>query len=112
MIFYKNVFISTILSVILLLAIVAYILYSSKNKQIYPPVLSSCPDYYGLNDSKLCVNSGVWSNTDPSCNNIDFNGNIYKMPGTNSTSGICAKKNLAVKCGIDWDGITNNDSIC
>ena len=59
MIFYKNIFVSTILSVILLLGIVAYVLYNSKDKQIYPPVLSSCPDYYNLNDK-----GEVWMNWD------------------------------------------------
>jgi len=111
MIFYKNIFVSTILSVIILLGIVAYVLYNSKDKQIYPPTLSSCPDYYNLNEKGFCVNSGIWS-TISECNSIDFTGSVYKIEGTGKNSGICAKKTKAEDCKITWDGITNNYSIC
>jgi len=113
MIFYKNIFISTILSVILLLGIVAYIMYNSKDKQTYPPLLGECPDYYKLDNVGRCVNNGIWDFTQESpCNQIDFSGNQYKIPGTGANSGLCAKKNKANECNITWDGITNNYSIC
>ena len=113
MIFYKNIFISTILSVILLLGIVAYVMYNSKDKQIYPPMLSECPDYYNLDNAGNCVNNGVWDIKDDSiCNGIDFSADEYKIPGTGANSGLCAKKNKANDCNITWDGITNNYSIC
>jgi hypothetical protein len=111
MIFYKNIVVSTILSVIILLAIVAYVMYNSKDKQIYPPILSNCPDYYNLNEKGLCVNTGIWS-TRADCNSISFTDSIYKVEGTGANSGICAKKNKATDCKITWDGITNNYSIC
>ena len=111
MIFYKNILISTILSVIILLGIVAIIMYYSKDKQIYPPTLSICPDYYNLNEKGFCVNSGIW-NTSSECNTIDFTGGTYKIKGTGQNSGICAKKTKAEDCKITWDGITNNYSIC
>ena len=111
MIFYKNIFVSTILSVIILLAIVAFVIYYSKDKQIFPPILSNCPDYYNLNENGLCVNTGLWS-TSSDCNSIDFTASIYKVEGTGANSGICAKKTKADECKITWDGITNNYSIC
>lgn len=112
MIFYKNIFISTILSVIILLGIVAYVMYNSKDKQIYPPILSNCPDYYNLNDKGVCVNTGMWKISDQTCNNINFGESKYKVTGTGKDSGICAKKTKADDCKITWDGITNNYSIC
>jgi len=116
MIFYKNVLISTILSVIILLAIVAVVMYYTKNKQIYPPILSRCPDFYNLDSNNKCVNSGVWDKdmitamTD--CNFKDFSGNEYNIQGTGPTSGLCAKQSWANTCKVTWDGITNNYSIC
>jgi hypothetical protein len=112
MIFYKNLLISTILSALFLLAIVAFIIYTNKHKEIYPPIVSDCPDYYNLNDAGKCVNTGVWKHTDSTCNTIDFSGNIYTATGTDKTSGLCAKKLKAQNCKITWDGVTNNFSIC
>jgi hypothetical protein len=109
MIFYKNIFISTILSVIVLLGIVAYVMYTSKDKQIYPPMLSECPDYYNLTSDGKCKNNGIW---ETECDVLDFSGNEYKRTGLGSNSGLCAKKNKSNNCNITWDGITNNYSIC
>ena len=113
MIFYKNVFISTILSVIIILVIVAIVMYYTKNNQIYPPTLSNCPDYYNIDDNGKCVNNGTWTLTDATkCDYLDFSLYLYNVQGTGVTSGICKKKMLANGCGISWDGITNNYSIC
>jgi hypothetical protein len=113
MIFYKNIFISAILSAILLLAIVGFIIYKYKDQEVYPPIISNCPDYYNLDANNKCVNTGVWLLTDSAnCESIDFSGNNYMAAGTDSTSGLCAKKNKATECKITWDGITNNSAIC
>jgi hypothetical protein len=114
MIFYKNVLISTFLSVILLLVIIGVTMYYTKNKQIYPPILSKCPDFYNLNEDGLCVNSGVWDKDQITvdCNNIDFSGNDYNVQGIGANSGLCKKKKWANDCKVSWDGITNNYSIC
>ncbi len=112
--------ISTILSVILLLGIVGYIIYSSKSKQIYPVSINDCPDYYSMNASNKCVaDAAVWTTLPNSniCNNIDFsNGSYndisYNAPGKKANSGACAKKSVSNFCGITWDGITNDNSIC
>ena len=114
MIFYKNIFISAILSAIILLVIVAVTMYYTKNKQLYPPILSNCPDFYNLNSDNKCVNSGVWNLTEQGvgCDNVDFTGNEYNIQGTGETSGLCTKKNWANGCKVTWDGITSNYSIC
>jgi hypothetical protein len=113
MIFYKNIFISAILSAIILLVIVAVVMYYTKKKQIFPPTLGGCPDYYNLNEFGQCVNNGTWTLTDDTaCNFLDFSLDEYNVQGTGPTSGICQKKRLANGCKISWDGITNNYSIC
>jgi len=128
MIFYKNMLISTILSVVLLLGIFGYMMYSSKNKEIFPATISDCPDYYDIDSSgAYCVaNRNVWaipSASNSICSSINFKTGSYTpadgttaikytTPGKNASSGICAKKNMAKSCGITWEGITNNTSIC
>ena len=119
--------ISTILSVVLLLGIVGYIMYTSKNVQIFPATINDCPDYYDINSTNMCVaNANVWNTTDQQfienkCKEIDFvNGTYtsgstsikYNTAGKSASSGICGKKSMAKLCKISWDGITNDTSIC
>lgn len=118
MIFYKNLFISVILSVLLILIIMAIVMYQSKNKQIYPPVVQPCPDYYNTDGSGNCTaNEYIWfvsdlnsSRTGLKCSKANFSE--LKGPGIGPTSGMCSKKNWANDCGVSWDGITNNPAIC
>jgi hypothetical protein len=115
MIFYKNVFISAVLSAILLIAIIGGVMYFLKNKEVYPPVINSCPDFYNLDSSNNCIRSTAWGSP-PSgstgCSILNFSDQSYLLPGSNEGSGICNKKNKAEYCGVTWDGITNNFSIC
>jgi hypothetical protein len=112
MIFYKNVLISTILSAILFVAIVGGVMYYYKNKQIYPPVISACPDFYNLDGSNNCIRTAAWPVGTSECSTLNFSDLSYLLPGTKTGSGICNKKNMATTCGVTWDGITNNSSIC
>ncbi len=117
--------ISTILSVVLCLGIIAYMMISSKSKEIFPATISDCPDYYDINSSGVCIAStNVWDNTKltTACSSINFKKGSYRTlggkpvkyntPGKTANSGICAKKLKSKSCGITWDGITNNTSIC
>ncbi len=116
MIFYKNAFISAILSALLLIAIIGAVMFYLKNKQVYPPTISACPDYYDLDAStNMCTRSLAWG--DPptgatGCESLDFTGQSYLLPGSSKGSGICNKKDKSEYCGVTWDGITNNFSIC
>ena len=120
MIFYKNLFISVILSVLLVLIFMAVIMYNSKKKQVYPPVFQPCPDYYKTDSAGNClINAGVWDSskvpatsgsTSLSCSNVDFSG--FKNPGIGASSSLCTKKKWAQDCQVTWDGITNNSAIC
>ena len=118
MIFYKNLFISVILSVLLILVIMAIVMYRSKHKQIYPPVFQPCPDYYNTDACGNCIlNSSIWSigpdtskRTQMSCSNVNFSG--LTNPGIGPSSALCTKQQWAQDCFVSWDGITNNSSIC
>lgn len=118
MLWYRNLFISTILSVLLLLAIMAVIMYFSNKKQIFPAISQPCPDYYTMDTSGNCsINKSVWNigvttskRTDLSCNTVNFSK--LSNPGMGPTSGLCSKQRWAQDCTVTWDGITNNSSIC
>jgi hypothetical protein len=116
MIFYKNVLISTILSAIILIAIVGGIMFYFKNKEIYPPVIDACPDYYNLDAStNMCMRTSALGDppsTSSGCMSINFSDQSYLLPGSSVGSGICNKRDKATYCGATWDGITNNFSIC
>jgi hypothetical protein len=118
MIYYKNLFISTILSVLLILVIVAIVVSRSQKNQMYPSVFQQCPDYYYMDVCGNCVmNQEIWTvssiqsgQTKLQCANANFTN--LKTPGIGSTSALCSKKKWANDCGVTWDGITNNSSIC
>jgi len=118
MIFYKNIFISAILSAIILIVIIGLIMYYLKSKEVYPPVINACPDYYNLDAStNMCIRTSAWSESSiptgsTGCESLDFTGQSYLLTGSSKGSGICNKKDKAEYCGVTWDGITNNFSIC
>jgi hypothetical protein len=141
MIFYKNVLISTILSALILLAIVGGVMFYYRSTQLYPPTINDCPDNYILNSVGKCERTSLvtdpttdgWSTNGPpntdegkknaaygqkafldsnSCALLSFADNSYLLPGSSEGSGICNKKRVAEYCGATWDGITNNYSIC
>jgi hypothetical protein len=110
--FYTSLFAGTIVFLIIILAIMGYFMASSRGKEVYPPTVADCPDYYSLDSKGICnIGKGV-TTKDASCNIQDFKGAIYTAAGTGTTSGLCAKKMWASKCGVTWDGISNNDRLC
>jgi hypothetical protein len=110
--FYTSLFTGTIILLVVLLIIIGYLMSLSRKNETYPPSLKECPDYYSLDVSGVCkIGSNIYSN-DISCNSEKFTKDQYKKDGTGPTSGLCAKKLWAIKCGVTWDGVTNNDNLC
>ena len=110
--FYTTLFISTLVFLIITLGFVGYFMSLSRKNETYPPSTSDCPDYYSLDSKGICnIGKNITVN-DPSCNSVDFSQPKYNVTGTNFTSGLCAKKLWANKCGIKWDGISNNTNLC
>lgn len=99
--FYKNAFIGTVVSLILTLALMAYILSNQTKSQVFPATLSSCPDFYSLSkDGKCMMEPSVYASNAAKC----------KILNSNQMSDR-EKKIWAVDCGVSWDGITNNSGI-
>lgn len=111
--FYKSLLIGTLVSLIIVLAIMGVMLGNSSKKQSFPPEYSMCPDYYTINSENVCnINSDIYSNRNADCMNKSFNENKFKIGGTGPLSGLCEKKKWANTCGVTWDGITNNSDLC
>ena len=92
---------------------------NSKNELEFPPTKSNCPDYYVKNTvTGECEDLNELFNHDskPECETVDFNDESsfpnLNNTGTGANSAICEKKKWAERCGLNWDGITNNENIC
>ncbi len=110
--FYKSILILAALSLIIVLSIFGVKLSNMSNTQIYPANISTCPDYYSLVSGSCVTNGVIFNNKDLNCQKNDFQDYKYKSEGKGINSGLCAKKQWAVNCGVSWDGITNNSNIC
>jgi len=97
--------IATILLIVVLI-VFGLTIKNSNNNVKYPPVSSQCPDYWkaskGKNGISMCEN--VKKLGDSKCQ-TEMNFSVKPYTGTH---GICTKKKWATRCGITWDGVTNN----
>ena len=113
MVFYKSLLIGTLVSLIIVLAIMGVIMSNSSKKTTFPAEYGMCPDYYTINSENVCrINSDIYSSVNADCMNKSFNDSKFKVGGTGPVSGLCKKKEWANTCGVSWDGITNNSDIC
>ena len=113
--FYKQVIIIAVIILIISLAVIGTILAKSDSDNAFPPTINACPDFYKLNDNGECKSLKDVYDTNAEgggCDLIDFTADDYSNPGIGPNSGACAKKTEATRCGITWDGITNNPDIC
>ena len=111
--FYKFISLLAIVVLIICLAFVATALQTSSSEKVFPPHISECPDFYVKNANDECVAQFDVSGTSDdgfSCQSRNFK--TYINPGMGLHSGICKKKNWAKNCGVNWDGITNNNDVC
>ena len=113
--FYKLICVIALVLLILCLAVVGVALKTSSQDVLFPPNVSECPDHYVKESDGKCYNMKQFapSADNTKCDGIDFysSGN-YTNPGMGPTSGMCHKKKWANDCGVNWDGITNNGSVC
>ena len=111
--FYTTVFLSFVVLLVIALAIVGTILSNMNKKQKFPGNISTCPDYYSLNEQGICLqNEQIFNNSSSVCKTFNPEDLIYKPKGTGSASGLCKKKEWGNKCGVSWDGITNDPTLC
>lgn len=119
--FQRIVLITAIIIFIIFIIIIGVILYKNKYSAVFPPVVSSCPDYWidkqniNMNDPS---NPSVYTTGKQSCFNIknlgntscskemDFSENYWQ-----GSLGLERKYKWAQECNLTWDGITNNPAI-
>ncbi len=111
--FYSTVLISFIILLVITLAIVGTILTNMNKKQKFPGNISTCPDYYSLNEQGYCLqNDVIFNDPTSACKIFNPTDPKYEVKGTGSESGMCKKKEWGNQCGVSWDGITNDINIC
>ncbi len=114
--FYKTVSIVAICILMISLAVMATLLIAGSKNVQFPPYMAPCPDYYKNSKNEkgqiVCEDEQNISNGTSNCVAKKFNHQKFKMPGMGPTSGACKKKKWANRCGVDWDGITNNSDVC
>ena len=107
--FNSIVMIVAIVMLIISLTMIGIALKNQKNNVTFPPVISDCPDYYtSVKNSEgtdyLCnLYRNLSTNDDTECKTFDNSHTKFKGVG-----GLCEKKKWANKCGVTWDGVTNN----
>ena len=95
--FQKIVLYTAIIILIVTLIIVGYSLRYAKKQEVWPPMVSNCPDYWTIdgsgNDVKCIpgkINKGMVSGSAPSFTSMD----------------TCGKYTWAHNNNVSWDGIT------
>lgn len=112
---------------IITLVIVGIILYYSVKSSSFPPFDMKCPTYYMVDENGTnCVfNNSLYpsdktasypslakksSKSDTTCTNVPIS-TFYKI-GYDKDEILCAKNRWAKRCGVFWDGVSNNSSAC
>lgn len=123
--FYTMVVVIALIVLIVALVFLALQIQDNNDQKPFPPVQTTCPDYWDTINSNTC---GI----PPYGQNHPNEGSIYtgseivldenNTPGINMSDGIirmdderwvtdntsiCSKKNWARAFGIEWDGVTN-----
>tara|TARA_B100001248_G_C27326616_1_gene429335 strand:+ start:347 stop:712 length:366 start_codon:yes stop_codon:yes gene_type:complete len=112
--YYKIISIIALVVLVICLVLIGIALSKSSKESIFPPHVSKCPDFYTYNpDTSECEdNKEISKSTVDNCSPMVLTDEKYSNPGMGRTSGMCHKKKLAKKCGVNWDGITNNSDVC
>ena len=118
--FNKTVLIIAFALLVIALVVIGLMINSAIGNAQFPPEVSVCPDWWTTETSG---NNVICNNTQslgikgtPVCQNLpnDVSGEESSM--TNSkyrglgTSAMQSKCNLAKKCGVTWDGVTNTSN--
>jgi len=91
---------------VLSLVVIGVLLWNAKATDLYPPEISSCPDYYLLSaKDQKCHNVKGLGNGGGDCNTIGF----PPLRGKQDKQGREERCNWAKSCGVTWDGITNQN---
>lgn len=107
MAFQKIVVIIAILSLIGALSFIGYAMYNMQHTAKFPPVKNQCPDYWKAKDDSCYNTKHLGTCATGENGSVNFNTNFFK-----GHNGDCRKSNWAKRCGVSWNGITNNSNAC
>ena len=114
--FNKIVVVGATLVLIVSLIIVGVFVSKSLFENKFPPIISDCPDYwdvaYNYRNDVICKNKSTINagSGKYGCNN--YPTRRFRENGTNEEDVLCSKYKWSKKCGIVWDGVTNNSEPC
>ena len=113
--FQEIILVISIVILCFMLLVIGVLMYNRKYGDKYPPVQSTCPDYWKLIKK---VNS-LTNKEETHCENVqnlgtcsDENVKNFNSAEWNGTNGLCNKQKWARRCDLSWDGITNNTRVC
>ena len=97
--FQKIVLIILIVILIVSLVFIGMQIKNSNSKQVWPPLVPQCPDFWKMDLSGNCVPT---TNAPTSkCTTGNFTADPYTGAG-----GACKKREWATDCNAAWEGIT------
>ena len=111
MIFQKLVLTIAILLLIVMLIVIGIALSKSNARDVWPPIVGQCPDYWVdlSGNGSACFNSHSLGRCNIPLDQKDKTKstmNFNQMPFTGD-NGLCSKYNWATACKVTWDGITS-----
>ena len=112
--------VTTIATIVLILCLTftGYMLWKSMHKSTFPPTTSNCPDYWTpvQGEKDTCENVkglGKCCTEQSPCNVTGYpTRKHFSGHYQNQDKGPCRKKKWADECHIEWNGYTNNESVC
>ena len=111
--FQKIILIIAITILIVSLVFIGMQIKKSNSKQVWPPFVPQCPDFWKMNAEGSCVPTTAAQNKCNITTGINFTEGVYA-----GTGGACKKREWATECNAAWEGITygtkdpcNNTSI-
>tara|TARA_B110000444_G_scaffold135194_1_gene126961 strand:+ start:586 stop:963 length:378 start_codon:yes stop_codon:yes gene_type:complete len=119
--FQKVVLSISIIILIISLIILGLFLAKSLFENSFPPIISDCPDYWDIvtddtvgSTKHMCkdnnnINEASRTNDDD-CKSKKID--MFSLSGTDKESELCEKYKWSTKCGVVWDGVTNNNKAC
>jgi hypothetical protein len=103
--FQKIVLVVAIIVFIVALVFIGIGLNKAKKEKSWPPIVSTCPDYWEDTGNGCYNKLGLGKCNLPTYDNknlMNFNVTPY-----NGSEGTCAKAKWAKECEIVWDGVSS-----
>ena len=112
--FQKTVLTISVFVLIISLIILGIFLSKSLLEESYPPIISDCPDYWDVSYSDVdkidCINNSTINSGNGTIDCREFPVIQFKTGEPHDI--LCEKYKWSKKCGIHWDGVTNNSKAC